>query len=300
MLKNIKSNYILKIIFKNNLSDNQFMNLIKYNKKLQKRLNISINDFKTFKKIEIEVTPIEELEIGEKYTFINFNEKNKSFYHIYFDNNKDEINRTYITKEDNIKKIKIIIDEEINSLSAIFKSCYCLRKINFTKFNRYDITKMNEMFGECDELNYLNINKLKTDKVTTMSHMFNGCYSLKKLNISKFNTSNVIDMRYMFSGCSSLEELNLSNFDTSNVENMSYMFSVCDSLKVLNISNFNTSKVLFMNFMFFGCHSLLDLDITHFNFIKIRNLYNMFAGCPEKIIDKIEVFNANLLKLGIE
>ena len=47
VLKDVKSNYILKKIFYN-LTKGKFLNIIKYNKKLKKRLNININDFKEY------------------------------------------------------------------------------------------------------------------------------------------------------------------------------------------------------------------------------------------------------------
>ena len=47
---NIKSSYILKKIF-NNLYKKKVFDLIKYNKKIQQRLNISINDFKNYNEL---------------------------------------------------------------------------------------------------------------------------------------------------------------------------------------------------------------------------------------------------------
>ena len=47
---NIKSSFILKKIF-NNLYKKKVFDLIKYNKKIQQRLNISINDFKNYNEL---------------------------------------------------------------------------------------------------------------------------------------------------------------------------------------------------------------------------------------------------------
>ena len=47
IFENIKSKYILKQIF-NNLSKKVSLQLIKYNKHLQKRLNYNINNYKEF------------------------------------------------------------------------------------------------------------------------------------------------------------------------------------------------------------------------------------------------------------
>jgi len=296
MFKNIKSNFILDIVFKKYLKGKNYLSIIKHNKKLQKRLNITLEDYKTFKKIEIELIPIKELEeTNEKYIFININEKDRKYYHIYFNSNlKEEINRTYITNSDSIKKIKIIIDEGVNSLSELFNNCSSLASINFTKFNRYNITNMTKLFRECDELINLNISELKTNNVENMSYMFNACNKLKELNLSNFDTSNVKNMRFMFSGCSSLVELNLKNFDTKKVTNMSNMFSACHLLQKLDISNFDTSNVTHMNEMFFNCNSLINLDMRNLNITPKCIITNIFAFCSEELWKKVKSQNNNL------
>ena len=89
-LENIKSYYILKKIFLN-LKKNKFLEIIKYNKKLQKRLKVNINDYieysQLYSPIEIELI-IEDNEYGK---FINLPYKEKEYYHIYFNNSKEEI-----------------------------------------------------------------------------------------------------------------------------------------------------------------------------------------------------------------
>ena len=76
-LLNIKSKFILKRIF-GNIKENKILKIVKYNKMLQNRLNKSLNDYKEFLNIEIEIIPVE----GENGTFINFlNDKN--YYKIY-------------------------------------------------------------------------------------------------------------------------------------------------------------------------------------------------------------------------
>ena len=104
---NIKSKYILKRIFEY-LQQKNLLEIIKYNKELQKELNIDINDYKT--QIEIEIIPLE----NKFNTFINFY-YDINFYHIYFNDNKEEIKRNYYNKGDKVEKIKIILDYEIKS-----------------------------------------------------------------------------------------------------------------------------------------------------------------------------------------
>ena len=209
--RNIKSNYILKRLF-GYMQARISLKIIKYNINLQKKLNININNYKDFSEkfssIELEIIPIQ----NEFGSFINIEkEEDKKYFHIYFNDNKEEIKKTELNKEDKILKINIIIDYQIKSFKKLFFNCECIESINFKQFYRNDITNM--------------------------SYMFSGCSSIKELNLSNCNTNNVINMSYMFSNCSTLKELNISNFNTNNVINMSYMFYKCSSLKELNLSN---------------------------------------------------------------
>ena len=212
IIENIKSRYILYKIY-NNMSKKKKLNIVKYNKRIQNRLNLNLKDYKEYCEIEIEIIPIKD-ELGR---FININWDDKLYYHIYFNDNKKEIKKKYyINKEDKVTKIKIIIDYQVKSFKKLFW-CKCIESIRFKKFYR--------------------------NNITDMSYMFYNCSSLKELNFTNFNTNNVRNMRYMFSGCSSLEELNLTNLNTNNVTNMSNMFYGCSSLKEFNLSKFITDKV---------------------------------------------------------
>ena len=57
--------------------------IVKYNKRIQNRLNLSVKDYKeyseTFTPIEIEIIPAK----GKYGKFININENDKLYYHIY-------------------------------------------------------------------------------------------------------------------------------------------------------------------------------------------------------------------------
>ena len=118
-LNNLKSNYFLEKLF-NNLKKNKYLVLIKYNKRIQNRLNINNKDYKEFSEIEIEIITFKNI-YGK---FINIsNKEEESYYHIYFNDNKNEIKRNYLTENDNITKIKIIIDYQIKSFENLFKDC---------------------------------------------------------------------------------------------------------------------------------------------------------------------------------
>ena len=127
---NIKSTYIFKKIF-NNLHKKKILDLIKYNKKIQKRLNITINENKNYNElIEIEIIPVK----NEISQFINIsNEKEENYYHIYFDDDTSEIKRNYLIEEDNFSTIKIMINNKITSFNELFKECNCIESIYFKK-----------------------------------------------------------------------------------------------------------------------------------------------------------------------
>ena len=290
--ENLKSDFIFKKII-SFMERNKSLNIMKYNKKLQKRLNININDYRKSAIIEIELK-LDNDKYAKFSTFINIFKKDKEYYHIYFDNSNKEIKRNYFKKNEKVKMIKIIIDYPVKSFKELFFDCDCIESIFFKKFYRNNITDMKWMFYECSSLKELNLSNFNTNNVTDMSYMFDGCILLKELNLSKFNTNNVTDMSYMFNRCSSLKELNLSNFYTNNVTNMDSMFYECSSLKELNLSNFNTNNVRNMNFMFFGCSSLKELNLSNFNTNNVTNMSSMFEGCSNKLKNKFKKKNKNI------
>ena len=113
--KNIKSNYILRKVF-NVIHKRISLEIIKYNINIQKRLNININNYKEFSElyssIELEIIPIQ----NQYGSFINIDkEEDKIYFHIYFNENKEEIKKTEIDEEDKVSKINIIIDYQIKS-----------------------------------------------------------------------------------------------------------------------------------------------------------------------------------------
>ena len=265
-INNIKNRNILKKIF-DHIQKEKFLLIIKYNKNIQQRLNLDINYYKeysqTYSSIEIEIIPSK-----NKYDkFININNKSK-YYHIYFDNKKEEIKRNYLTKNDNVKKIIVVLDYQIKSFQKLFDNCKCIESIFFKKFFRNNITDMSYIFNECTSLKELKFSHFNTSNVNNMSKMFCYCSSLKELNLSNFDTNNVTNMSHMFFRCSFLNKLDVSNFDTNNVTNMKCMFYGCSSLKDLNLFKFNNNKIN-MNFMFSECSD--DLK----NIIEDKNLYDI-------------------------
>ena len=109
---------------------------MKNNKKLQNRLNITINDYREYSQlyspIEIKLTIING-EYGKFDNFINIPDEDKAYYHIYFDNNaNEEIKRNYLNKDEKVEMIKIIIDYQIESFERLFYNCIYIKSIYFT------------------------------------------------------------------------------------------------------------------------------------------------------------------------
>ena len=261
MLNKIKSNVILRKIFKiSNYAVN--LRLLKYNKNLKRRLDITLKDYNLYNQIEIDVIHKESLK--EKNNFINIKETDKKFYHFYI--NKKEIKNNYIANKSKKKKIRIKINRKITSLKALFKNCKNITQINFTKFKRENIYDMSEMYF--------------------------GCNSLYKLNIKEIRTNNIIDMSNMFDGCSLLMELNLKNFNTCEVTDMTGMFCECKSLEnIIGINNFNTENVEEMGYMFYGCLKLKSLSGIKFIINKNTQVKHMFLNCNQELINKIKKYN---------
>ena len=93
VLEKIRSKYILQQIF-DNVNKKNILNIIKYNKTLKSKLNITKKDYKELCKIEIEIIP----ERNKYFQFINININEKSFFHIYFDEDKEEKKRNYLNR----------------------------------------------------------------------------------------------------------------------------------------------------------------------------------------------------------
>ena len=266
MINDIRSKYILIKIIKEHLPLKKYFYLIRYNKKLQEQLEISIENYKElyrkiYYRIEMELTPISQLDINKEYNFINIRE-NKDYYHIYFNEDKKEIKRRFLRKEDNVNKIMIKLDTEIQSLKGLFNNCTVLKEIKCTKFNRNDFLDMSDMFYNCSSLSKLDITKFKTPFIKDMSWMFALCSSLTELDIKNFDTSNVITMSFLFSGCYKLQNINY-NFNTKKVEHMRCMFNKCYSLRKIDISKFDFTLVKNeeLDHMFYECVSLKDINI---------------------------------------
>ena len=203
IFEKLKSDYFLARIFEY-MPKKKSLEIMKINKRLQKRTNLSIINYKEYSElyssIEIELTPAK----NEYGSFIRISAEEKDYYHVYFNNAKKEKGRNFLKEKEKVKIIKIKIDHQVKSFNELFSHCNCISSINFKKFYRINITDMSGMFRACFSLKELNLSNVKTNNVTDMNSMFSGCLSLKELNIFNFITDNVIDMKSLFYECSLL------------------------------------------------------------------------------------------------
>ena len=79
--ENLKSDYFLQKLY-NNMTKKKKLEIVRYNKRIQNRINLSVKDYKKYyEEIEIEIIPTK-----DKYgKFININENDKLYYYIYYD-----------------------------------------------------------------------------------------------------------------------------------------------------------------------------------------------------------------------
>ena len=105
ILKNLKSSHILKRII-GNLTEYKLLKFIKYNKNIQKKIGFGYKNYKKYLRTEIELFPVK----NKHNSFITIKKEETNYFHIFFNDNENEIGRNHISEENNVSKIKIIID----------------------------------------------------------------------------------------------------------------------------------------------------------------------------------------------
>ena len=138
-LINIKSDFFLKILF-DIVLEKRRLEIIKNNKNIQNRLYININDYKKFceaySSIEIEIIP-SKIKYGKFINIVSVEEpEDRKYYHIFFNDNKKEIQNYFLNGNDNVSKINIRIDYQIKSFKKLFMRCSLIEYICFKKFHR--------------------------------------------------------------------------------------------------------------------------------------------------------------------
>ena len=133
-LRNLQSDYFIQKFF-GYISERKYLETIRYNKSIQKRINININHYKAYSEtktsIELDIIPMK----GKYGKFININEEDKKYFHIYFNvNKKKEIENTSLYKDDNVSKISIILIIKLNHFQNYFLIVDVLNPLNLKNF----------------------------------------------------------------------------------------------------------------------------------------------------------------------
>ena len=146
MLNDLKSNYILKIIF-NNLKKRRKLKLLLHNKNLQKKINITKKDFLEYKALN-EINKkyhikIEDLDI-DKLNLIGGAYPNDILEDI-CKNNFKEIKSLDLSENiiSDIKELKIAKFNQLESLNFMENKIYninILEKVNFQKLKYLDLS----------------------------------------------------------------------------------------------------------------------------------------------------------------
>ena len=117
-LLKIQCNYFLRNLF-DTLPKLRLLKIIKYNGGLKETLCLNNIDYKEYyeKKSSIGI----QIKLSKVFgKFININEENRKYYHIYFGEPKNEEFELGTIEKINCRKIKIIIDYQINSFIKLF------------------------------------------------------------------------------------------------------------------------------------------------------------------------------------
>ena len=133
-LKKVKSDYFIQKFF-GYMPKRKLLETVRYNKSIQKRINININHYKVYSEkyssIELDIIPIK----GKYDKFINIKEEDKKYFHIHFnDNKKKEIQNTLLNKDDTVSKISIIIIIKLNHFQDYFINVGVLNLLNLKNF----------------------------------------------------------------------------------------------------------------------------------------------------------------------
>ena len=106
---NVRSDYILRIFF-NCIAKKKTLRIVKFNKNIQKRLDISINDYKEYSQIHSSIEIEIKCDDGKYGKFINIKNEERKYFHIYFtyyNNSKEEINRNILKMNEKVKMINV-------------------------------------------------------------------------------------------------------------------------------------------------------------------------------------------------
>ena len=312
-LNQIKSSFNLKEIF-SFVKEKTKLKVIKYNKYLQNKMDVTKEDFETLNNIvvNIKLTPEYINKLKKEYNEI----KNKIDNKLYDgEQKKKELeNDLYLKGQElkcrflgapffnqNLEFIKVYLDDLLVENSRFFidflKQEKIPVKIKVTIDKKSNIKDFFCMFAKCRAISELQFLRINTKEITSMNYMFYDCINLKSLDLSDFETNELTNMFGMFKNCQKLENLKLSDtFITSKVTNMQYLFEDCWALSSIDLHKFDTSKLDCTVYMFKNCKNLVNLDVSNFNTDNVYETHAMFEGCEKLANLNLPPFKTDKLK----
>ena len=295
------NNFILSEIF-SFISLNKQLLIIKRNKKLQKKLNFNVNNFKLF------------YELKKNFFLFEINEENLQFiFDFIYENNKNNINKKIIEKY----FLYFLKEKKLNEIKfyPFFKNNFEFLNLNLNYYLYLNTLFLNKNFIENFSENNKNIKKLSIS--INLSHEKNIEIFKENLKILLNNINyeeiyiNIITFKNFFSKIvaenllfsNNIKKLSLINIDITNedfiilLENINKN-KIKSNLKYLNLSNNklnddvlnNLFNVIYNNFPF------LEEIILHGNkFTNFKKFIDLSKN--KKNIKKIDVsfnqFNFN-------
>ena len=291
ILNKIKSKDILKELF-TFVGEKIELNLLKYNKFLQNRVDLSLKDYESFKNIIIfikfDVDYVNELR--NEYKELKNKIDNKNYEN---EEQKKKLTGDLNSKEQELKKSRFMGLPFFNQYREFIKIFY------ITGQDKSEEAENSAFYNFLDESKPIPDIKISIDKnanITDCFSMFANCTTVKEIEFVKFYTKDVTSMRHMFYFCSHLRHLDLTNFDTSNVTTMFGLCKKCHNLETFKISEkFVTSKVTDMQYLFEDCNNIVELDLHYLDTSNIDNFSYMFNQC--KKLQKVDISRFNSEKV---
>ena len=269
-IKKIKCDFFVRNLFKDLILENRKLNIMKFNRDLQKKVKVKLEDYKKYQNVchiiaesdnEDDFAKIkenlktEEFLNNENSNIIYKKGLNKIFNGLLVSNGKKLCDTIRIFEK--VKKLTIKTNIETKSLEYMFSGFLNLEEIDLSKFNTKYVENMSCMFIGCNNLKKANLSNLNADNVIHMSYMFDNCYNITDINFSNFTTKKLIYTKYMFQDCNSLKNIDLSSFNTYKIDDMSNMFINCHNLKTVNLMNFQSNKNTFCYDIFKNCKNIV-------------------------------------------
>lgn len=136
--------------------------------------------------------------------------------------------RTYAVTPN--KPTKVVIDDEITSLSEFAKGIKTITALDLSKLKITNAISLSNAFDGCSKLASLLLPNVKANYVQSA---FRDMSDITSLDASKVDISDATSVHTVFSGMSKLTTLDISTWDFSSVNNNFSWINNCNSLEDL-------------------------------------------------------------------